>query len=216
MPYRQPPRACPGTPRRVSIGSGERWFRVGEAGRALAFKYFPPSPFRGGRFDSLSPNVGHCYISSTECTAVYEAVLRDEPFDSDGHTRVVAKARIEGRDLAEVHAVQPLELVRLQDLDDLAEIGQEDDWLLRCDAREYPATREWGEAIRSWVPSAHGIAWKPRFGSPEWAAAVFVDLSKAKAAHVPLRLVASCALLNMPARGIIDDCLESRRATIGP
>lgn len=219
VPLRAPPPSCPETPERLLVSPASTWYRVHRTGTGPADpKYYPPNPFKGGRFDSLDPSIQHLYCASTECAAVYETLLRDRPFELDGSPRVVERVRALHLSLSELECIRPLTYIRLFDLDDLARIGQEDEWLLTCASDQYSATREWSAAIRSWFPDADGIAWCPRFGRPAVSLVTFVarptpgvPAGPLAAAFVP---VSTAELLVPPARAIVDDCLRRRRATL--
>jgi hypothetical protein len=213
MPYRQPPDVCPGDPSRLTIEAGTVWYRVHRTEQSpLAFSNVVPSPFRGGRFDSLRADEGHLYAATTECAAIYETLLRDRPFALDGSPRKLEQARIANVSITKLTCVSNIECIQLLDLDDLALIGQEDEWLLTCGSDHYPATRSWGETVRSWCPGTTSICWSPRFGRPARSLIIYGDPSKVTGS--PMTSGASEQLAKSPAIDKLRECLRPRGAVI--
>lgn len=211
MPYRAPPLKCPGAVSTLTVAQGTGWFRIHRTGdKSCEPKYFSSNPFLGGRFDSLRSASGHVYCAATDCAAIYETVLRDRPFDVDGSPRVIERSRVALLSIATVEVARDLKLVRLFDLEDLAAVGQEDEWLLTCGSDHYAATRSWAETIRTWVPDADGIAWKPRFGRPATAIVVYENLVGSPSTFTEQSTVD----LYVTARAALDRCLDLRAATV--
>jgi hypothetical protein len=101
--------------------------------------------------------------------------------------------------------------VRLFDLDDLATVGQEDEWLLTSGGDHYFATQQWSDTIRDWIPGADGIAWRPRFGRPKIAVVIYEEL---KGVDCAFEEIDSEELLVGSTRLIVDDCLRARSTII--
>jgi hypothetical protein len=62
--------------------------------------------------------------------------------------------------LSQVVTMRPCRLVEVQG-SGAQQLGP-DDWLARCDEGEYPLTRPWAEAIRSWEPECDGLIWRSK------------------------------------------------------
>jgi hypothetical protein len=215
MPYKEPPDDCPGTLSLLTLPAGTELFHVHPTARNSCLPtYLPPHPFKGGRFDSLRDTHGQLYCGETECAAIYEALLRDQPFTSDGAPRAVSTTKVQIQSLAKVRTNRDLILINILTLDELAQIGQEDRWLHNCDSSHYVHTQYWGDRLISWA-TADGIIWTSRFADPAFSLVIFERL--APHPHNPILIEdGSEKLLLGDARLTLDDCLRQRRATLGP
>lgn len=177
MPSSKPPVAPPGDPRIVSLAAGTVLSRVhSKSFTAVQFNPTLADPhWGGGRFDATqSDPYGFLYAGSDDDCAVCEVLLRDVPLDASGG-RILPRATVKDRVLSRVTVSADVPLVSLCDGQDLARLGQGDNWLISCPSAEYGATRRWAHAIRSWAPDAQGFIWPSRRDLSKRAVILFED-----------------------------------------
>lgn len=175
MGAERPPADCSGTPVRVLLPPGERLLRVHRLSgtrNATAFNRTVPVPPAGGRFDTVDGTYGHLYVATSPAGAVAEALLRN-PHAPTAVRRFVPRAALAGRAISELEVVSPTQVVSLKG-PDVGHVCQ-DGWLTTCESAEYPITREWGAAIRTWVPDAAGMLWWARPDNDELSAVFYDD-----------------------------------------
>jgi hypothetical protein len=154
-----PPPAAPQVPATETLPSGTTLYRVHRSPHKVSeFNPTPAPPYAGGRFDSPGGKYAQLYAGQSEAAAIAETLLRSLPSNAKG--RYLPKARLKDRVLSELRTTSDLELVRLHG-DGLLRIGAAPG-LTKCEARDYPYTRHWAEAIRTWAPTACGFVWRSR------------------------------------------------------
>jgi hypothetical protein len=119
-----------------------------------------PRPDGGGRFDSAAGDYAYLYAAADIPTAVEEVLLRDVPLQP-GHARQLPRSTLDGRVLSPITTLEEIVLTDLRSAAALAVLGQ-DEWLVHCESEDYPLTREWAAAIRSWDTEAQGFLWQSR------------------------------------------------------
>jgi hypothetical protein len=82
-------------------------------------------------------------------------------------------ARLRGLALSELRTTRRATLLVLHG-PGLTRVGQ-DAWLTSCEALDYPVTRRWGEALRTFAPRAAGFEWRPRHDNDRLACVFFND-----------------------------------------
>jgi hypothetical protein len=181
MPNREPYSACPdsGPPQLLTLLAGEMLFRIhDERFDAEQFKFArADDPYRGGRFDSAQGDYGYLYAADSAEGCFDEVLLRDEPTNAVG-IRTLRRGLLDGRMLSRVHLRRELSVVDLTHTDGLVAVGQ-DQWLTECQSDNYPHTRAWARAIRSWAPTASGFAWRPRHNREATAYIFFAETDPA-------------------------------------
>lgn len=134
------------------------------------------SDLRGGRFDATpADEYAFLYAADSDRTAVSEALLRDLPMDAWG-ARLLPGARLRDLRISWLRTTVEVELVTLRSGTALAAIGQ-DTWLTVAPAAEYPMTRRWASAIRTWAPWASGLTWRSLREPAGFAYVFFSDRS---------------------------------------
>ncbi len=186
MPRYEPPATCPGSPQVEPLARGSRLFRIHS--RTFGPTDFNPtaaaSPFRGGRFDSVDGSFACFYAGQDADVAVAETLLRD--LTADGGPRLLPFSALRGRMLSTIAVRADTELTSLHGAG-LQQIGQ-DSWLTKCDAHEYPQTRHWALAIRSWPPRTAGFVWRSKRDDDRFAYVLFEDRTP-RGALAPLATV---------------------------
>jgi hypothetical protein len=156
--HAQPP-ASPQLPAIEELPSGTTLYTIHRFPHKVSeFNPTPATPYAGGRFDSPDRTYAHLYAGQSEAAAIAETLLRSLPSNAKG--RFLPKARLKDRVLSELQTTADLEVVRLHG-DGLLRIGAVPG-LTKCEARDYPYTRHWAQAIRSWAPTACGFVWRSR------------------------------------------------------
>jgi len=176
VPARQPPaRARDVRPTMVRVPGGTRLWRVHPRGREDVFETGPHvEPFGGGRFDSNeSFRYSFTYLGMEPDTALCERLLRGLPADAAG-ARLLPRREVAGRQLRAVRLRRDLELLSLRTGPELAGVYA-DEWLVHCDAAEYPKTRAWGHWLREQVPDAEGFTWASKRNLAGSAVILFGD-----------------------------------------
>jgi hypothetical protein len=161
----------------VVLRAGTRFSRVHSSRFAAAeFNRTLADPhWGGGRFDATHVDrYGYLYAGGDDECAVCEALLRDLPLDPGGG-RILPRAAVAGRVLSRLILNADVVAVSLCDGEELARIGQGDNWLVSCPSAEYGATRRWGHAIRRWAPAAAGLVWPSRRDPAKRAYVFFAD-----------------------------------------
>jgi hypothetical protein len=184
----QPPTNCPGTPELETLRAGTvvvRIHRITVKEEVLDGNTFNTTPATnpqsGGRFDHTSVGEGFLYAGESLEVAVAEVLLRDLP--ATPAPRIVPLRNIKGRAISRLRVERDISLVSLRGKG-LSQLGQ-DPWLTSCDAVDYPTTRAWAAAIRSWVPAAGGFAWRSR----RYQEALAYVLYKTRVAQTDLAVV---------------------------
>jgi hypothetical protein len=180
VPSYTPPAGCPGTPHRFQLAEVPLW-RVHD--RRFGARDCKPSralsPYEGGRFDPVEPEgPGVLYLAEDEACAVAESFLRLLPISAPAPRQLPRKV-LQDRNLSKLLPQPPLTgpvLLELSGGAALSQVGQ-DSWLTKCDPREYPATREWGRALRRWAPWAQGFTWRSRLDEDRRAFVLFCRAS---------------------------------------
>ena len=154
---------------------GTRLWRVHPRGREDIFETGPHvEPFGGGRFDSNeSFRYPFAYLGMEPDTALCERLLRGLPTDAAG-ARLLPRREVAGRQLRAVRLRRDLELLSLRTGPELAGVYA-DEWLVHCDAAEYPKTRAWGHWLREQVPDAEGFTWASKRNLAGSAVILFGD-----------------------------------------
>ena len=169
--HTQPP-SVQQVPAIEQLPSGTTLYRVHRFPHKVSeFNPTPASPYAGGRFDSQDGKYAHLYAGQSEAAAIAETLLRGLPSNRKG--RFLPKARLKDRILSELRTTLDLELVRLHG-DGLLRIGAVPG-LTKCEARDYPYTRRWAQAIRSWAPTACGFVWRSRYRDDLLSCVFFSD-----------------------------------------
>ena len=165
MPRSAPPKECPGQPVLEPLKAGTVIFRVHLAklkSGTLKGNTFNPTPAasasKGGRFDHTVPGEAFLYAGKTLEAAVAETLLRD--LRVTPAPRRIPFKQVRGRMISRLRVERALEMVSLHGKG-LSQLGQ-DLWLTSCDPPDYPITRAWATAIRSWAPTAAGFVWRSR------------------------------------------------------
>ena len=160
-PNQEPPKSYEGTPAYLLVPAGTRLTRI----HSIQFDVteFNPavakSPLAGGRFDATGNDAyAILYAADDDRTAISEAVLRDLPINERG-ARLLPRARFSGLKISWLVTTLDMQLVSLRSGEDLASVGQ-DAWLTVAPPTEYPETRRWASAIRTWAPEAAGLTWR--------------------------------------------------------
>ena len=171
----QPPEHYDGQPRSFLLTAGTRLSRIHSS--TFALTAFNPtiarSRLQGARFDATPDDpYGFLYAAESDATAVSEVLLRDLPLDPRG-ARLLPRARLSNLRIGWLTSTRDLALVSLRSGQDLAAVGQ-DTWLTTASAREYPLTRSWSAAIRTWAPWCSGLTWRSH-REPEGFAYVFFE-----------------------------------------
>jgi hypothetical protein len=174
MPSGLPPVACPGHPVRHQLAAGSVLYRMHSAtfGPAEFNPTIANHPLKGGRFDSNDGRYAYLYAGDSWHVAIAETLVRDLP-PGPSPPRIIQFSRVKERKLSEVRLERSLELVNLFGAH-LGHVGQ-DPWLTKCGAAEYSLTREWANAIRRWVPTAHGFVWRSFRDEDRYAYVLFGD-----------------------------------------
>lgn len=160
-------------PAEESLKCGTRLWRIHRADiDPAAFTFSSPGAYSGGRFDPLDPEVGHLYAADTLQGAVAETILRDMPLIGAGE-RIVPFARVAGRTVSILELQRDLRLVALHG-PHAAVIGQ-GLWLTKCDACDYPLTREWARALRTCAQERAGLVWRARFDEDRLSLVLYSD-----------------------------------------
>jgi hypothetical protein len=127
----------------------------------------------GGRFDATPGDpFAYLYAGGDTVAAVAETLLRDRPASPRPYR--IPRARLRNLELSRLRVGGPPSLVKLHG-NGLPAVGQSDNWLTSCGAAEYPRTRRWAAAIRSWAPGASGLVWRPRHDDDRLAYVFFED-----------------------------------------
>jgi RES domain len=156
--HTQPP-ATPQVPAIERLPSGTTLNRVHRLPHKVSeFNPTPASPYSGGRFDSPDGKYAHLYAGQSEAAAVAETLLRSLP--SNGKGRFLPRVTLKERVLSALQTTLDLDIVRLHG-DGLLRIGAVPG-LTKCEARDYPYTRNWAQSIRTWAPTASGFVWRSR------------------------------------------------------
>jgi RES domain len=173
----QPPNAPPAAPTVVILAAGTRLSRV-HSSRFAASQFNPTladAHWGGGRFDATQADpYGYLYAASDDESAVCETLLRDLPL-APGGGRLLPRAAVAGRVLSRLVLSAEVALVSLCSGQDLARLGQSDNWLVSCPSSEYGYARRWGQAIRAWAPAAVGLVWPSRRDPSKRACVFFGD-----------------------------------------
>lgn len=170
MPPRGGPRSHPAIER---VAAGTRWWRVHRLTRdGDGFSAAVPGAYSGGRFDCTDGSYGVLYAADSFAGAVAETVLRDTPLVDAGE-RVIPRAAVAGRGVSVLETTRDLSLAVLHG-PGLAKVGQ-GLWLTKCDAIDYPLTREWGRALHDREPGIDGLVWRARFDEDRLALVLFGD-----------------------------------------
>lgn len=176
MGWYPPPQKAPNRAKRVLLPRETILYRVhSELFGPTEFNPTDPASREAGedgRFDSLGGDPAYLYAARSQRVALAESLLRDVPFDEDG-IRQVPLGALRGRCISSLRTTDTLSLVALHG-EGLARLGQ-DGWLVTSDASQYPLTCEWGKAILGWVPSAHGLQWRPRHDDDGLALCLYED-----------------------------------------
>lgn len=180
MPKASPPAAPVGRLHRHTLPALSRLERIHSSSfGGVQFNPTVPQPGRGGRFDTIDGDYSFLYAGEGVATAVEEVLLRDIP-QVVGQARQLPRAQLENRKLSDLSTACDLPLVDLRTRGGLGAVGQ-DQWLVRCGSAEYPCTREWARAIRSWDDEAAGFVWKSRCETGTDAYVFFGDRLEADA-----------------------------------
>lgn len=158
----------------VVIPAGARLVRIFRVGRhgPTDFNHTVAVAPDGGRFDTLDPAYGHLYAAETPAGAIAEAFLRGRGGPS-ATNRLLPRATLTDRAMAQIEVMRPTSVVSLRGPD----VGHacQDAWLTKCEHDEYPITRLWGVAIRSWAPTDAGFMWWARRDEHELAVVLYDD-----------------------------------------
>ena len=176
MPNVEPPERPPQEPEVCLLPEGAdlcRLYRV-RFGPLSFNSAAATNPYKGGRFDSPDGSYTYMYCASTPSAAVAETLLRYVPGSGVETPTIVHEKNIVGSGLVRIETCRPLQLIDLTG-QGFHKIGQTDDWLTSCEADQYPQTRHWANALREWVPEAHGLKWRARHDNNEFAFVLFGD-----------------------------------------
>ena len=138
-------------------------------------------PSGGGRFDggTAGDAYPYAYLAMSQETALTEKLVRGLPF-GDRQVRFLPRAEVRDQLITAVESVGDLTLLDLRSTRALAMIGQ-DEWLVQCDSREYPYTREWASWLRGQLPWAQGFVWRSKRDTEGTALILFGDRCPEKA-----------------------------------
>lgn len=211
MPPLSPPQECPGIPNLAVLHAGTQVWRVHAEDRIPdASNTTVPGPGRGGRFDSDDGFCAYTYLGADENAAIAETLCRDLPFD--GRPRMVPRIKLANAMLSSLTVSEDLNVVSLCGAD-ATQVGQ-DVWLTSCDPDQYPLTRRWAAAIRSWVLSADGLVYRCRHDQNRLAWARFVD-NPAPETHPHLHTTATPIRLDGPVgEALVRRVLVDHNATL--
>lgn len=177
MPSFRPPASPPADPAAIVLREGTRLSRVHS--RDFGGSQFNPtladSHWGGGRFDATPEDCyGYLYAGSDDECAVCEALLRDLPLAAEGG-RLLPRSAVAGLVLSRLVLTADVPVVSLRTGEDLARLGQGDNWLTSSPSSDYGQTRRWGHAIRQWAPEAEGLVWPSRRDPSKQAYVLFED-----------------------------------------
>jgi hypothetical protein len=164
------------TPAIMRINPGTDLWRVHPRDRsATEFNQIVADDVFGGyRFDGTSADQYSFLYAASDCeTALLETLGRDVPFDHKG-LRLIVRQALYRQCISAISVIKPLSLISLLSGEDLAAVCQ-DEWLVQCDASEYPQTRRWGSWLRKQAPAANGIVWPSRRNISHRAIVLFGD-----------------------------------------
>lgn len=169
-----PPRTCPGVPELETLEAGRSLYRIHSARYGpVAFNPTLAKVYGGGRFDGTADDPhGVLYAGEDDACAVAETLLRDVPLH-DARERWLPAATLAGKCVSRLDVTLELVLVKLYGAG-LLQVGQTA-WLTSSEPRDYVFTRAWASAIRSWVPAAHGFAWRSARLNDRLALVLFDD-----------------------------------------
>jgi hypothetical protein len=198
LPAIEPPAECPGRPVTTTVPAGTVLFRVHrDTRRPYQFNPTarrpagPEDPVNGGRFDSDDGSYAYLYAAFGEEGSFAECFARDLDYTVAG-PRPLPRSRVAGMVVSAVFVQRELEVVETQGAA-AQQLGQ-DDWLTACDESDYPLTRRWARAIRSWAPRADGLEWRSKRDPSQRVLVLWCD---------PARAADGCGLL-APEDGLAD------------
>jgi hypothetical protein len=177
MPRKDPPRLFDGRPRSMLLPAGRLLWRVHNSLRKVQrFSPVLAGPGSGGgRFDATEDDkYGYWYAAYQQTTSLAEVLLRSLPFDETGY-RLLSRDALRERRVSAAETTCELRLISLLSTQDLAAVGQEDDWLVQCEPGEFTETRRWAHWLRRLDDQAAGLIWQSRRDRPHEAVVLFED-----------------------------------------
>ncbi|WP_431819423.1 RES family NAD+ phosphorylase [Burkholderia sp. F1] len=126
------------------------------------------SPIKDAKGDAI-PTL---YGGETMVCAMMESVFHDVPHAPGFKT--LDKSKLVGQVHSEVAVIQNLELVDLASVP-LRKLGVSRKQLIDTEKDQYPATRQWAEALHRQCPQAQGLSWISRQDDSARAVVLFGD-----------------------------------------
>lgn len=158
----------------MDFPQGEVLHRVHQDGYAA--NQFNPGVRGNARFSPIRDEQGQAvptlYGGTTRDCALMETVFHDVP-----HTagfKSYDKAKLAGQVHSTIQLTVPLQLVNLASVP-LRKLGVTRKQLIDTEKDQYPATRQWAEAIRRQCPKAQGLSWVSRQDDSARAVMLFGD-----------------------------------------
>lgn len=156
------------------LPKGEVLHRVHQV--KYAADQFNPGVQGNARFSPIKDEQGQpiptLYGGTTRDCALMETVFHDVP-----HTagfKSFDKAKLGGQVHSTVQVAEPLQLVDLASVP-LRKLGITRKQLIDTEKDQYPATRQWAEAIHQQCPQAQGLSWVSRQDDSARAVVLFGD-----------------------------------------